>query len=101
MIKLNVVILFGLTFLSFPALAQMKPTTKNECHRRCLSLDFETNPKTIQYKENLRKIQEKKKMETDPEKLKKLNQEEERENENREDFLEKMCTFICRNQPDD
>ncbi len=94
-----------LSSLSFHAAAQLKPTTKQECNRRCNSsdskVDFPANPVTIKHKERLLRIHEARKNETDPEKLKALDKAEEEEMDIRKDDREQMCRSMCRHNPEE
>lgn len=94
-------------FLSFSlllpvfAFAQMTPTTKQVCYRRCTANYADVNPQAMTYKEKLNKIREQRKVETDDKKIKELEVEEQNAVEKLDAFVEKQCTFICRNQPED
>jgi hypothetical protein len=95
------VVLFMLaSVFSFSAAAQQMPSTKRVCTSRCIAGD-PANPRKAKFEEKLRQIREKKKTETDNAKLQELAKEEEQEIENHKDDLEKMCTAICRNNPED
>jgi hypothetical protein len=96
----NVVLFMLASVFSFSAVAQQMPSTKRECTRRCITGD-PANPRKVKFEEKLRQIREKKKAETDDAKLQELAKEEEQEIENHKDDLEKMCTVICRNNPED
>lgn len=92
-----------LSSLSFPTAAQMKPTTKQECNRRCNASDlqFPALPATVKHKERLQRIQEQRANETDPEKLKALDKAEEEEMDIRRDDREQMCRSMCRHNPEE
>lgn len=83
------------------ASAQMKPSTRQVCLKRCVKIDFAENPRTVQFKEKIRKIEEIKNSEKDSNKLSELQKEEEFETEKYSDFVDKLCTNICRNNPEE
>jgi hypothetical protein len=89
--------------LSLHAAAQLKPTTKQECNRRCHASDFAfpALPATVKHKERLLRIQEQRKNETDPEKLKALAKAEEEEMDIRKDDIGQMCRSMCRHNPEE
>jgi hypothetical protein len=85
------------------ATAQLKPTTRQECTRRCNADDeeFTNHPSTPKHKERLRRIQEQRQNETDPEKLKALAKAEEEEMDIRKDEIDQICRWICRHNPEE
>ncbi|MEW6021840.1 MAG: hypothetical protein AB1807_06840 [Pseudomonadota bacterium] len=89
--------------LSIHAAAQLKPTTKQECTRRCSAddVEFPNHPSTPKHKERLRRIQEQRQNETDPEKLKALAKAEEEEMNIRKDEIDQICRWICRHNPEE
>lgn len=95
-------LLLGST-LSLHAAAQLKPTTRQECNRRCNAsdLEFPALPATVKHKERLLRIHEQRKNETDPEKLKALAKAEEEEMDVRKDDIEQMCRSMCRHNPEE
>jgi|SRR5450830_481018 len=98
--KRKIVLFVLASMFAVSASAQLKATTKRECTRRCIDADA-TNPRKVVFEEKLRQIREKIKSETDSAKLQELKKEEEREIENQQDYLEKICTSICRGNPED
>jgi len=89
--------------LSLHAAAQLKPTTKQECSRRCIASnhEFPALPATVKHKERLERLKEQRKNETDPEKLKALAKAEEEEMDIRKDDMEDMCRSMCRHNPEE
>lgn len=98
--KTKFALFFLLNMFAFPATAQWKATTKQECTKRCIISDAESPRKTA-FKEKLRQIHEKKKIEQDDDKLQKLLKEEEQEIENHKDNVQKICSTICKGNPAD
>jgi hypothetical protein len=98
--KKKFALFFLLNMSVFSASAQWKATTKRECTKRCIGSDAE-NPRKTVFEGKLRQIREKKNIEQDAEKLQKLLKEEEQEIENYKDNLEKICTSICKGNPED
>lgn len=86
--------------LSMNAFAQMIPTSRQECNRRCVRHDFPENPKTLRYQEKMAALEEKKKTETDAAKRQEIEKEVAGENEKRADFLDRLCEKICRDNPE-
>lgn len=101
--KKNLFLFLLASTLSVHAAAQLQPTTKQECTRRCNadSAEFPTHPVTIKHKERLRRIQEQRRNETDPEKLKQLAKAEEEEMDIRKDDIDMMCRTMCRHNPEE
>lgn len=99
--KKHVVILMLASLLPLAASAQLIPTTKRVCTKRCVLGTPDGNPKTVQFKEKMKLLQERKAKESDPEKLKEINGEEQEELEKHSGFVENLCHDICRNNPED
>ncbi|MCG2584355.1 hypothetical protein [Massilia sp. TS11] len=91
-----------IALLSFvlPVWADPIPTTKQECTRRCLSVD-PANPKKAKSDERLKNIRDRLSKESDPDKLKLIQKEEQDELEMHKEEHEKMCKFMCRNNPNE
>ncbi|PHV18403.1 hypothetical protein CSQ90_01340 [Janthinobacterium sp. BJB303] len=88
-----------LNMFAFSASAQWKATTKQECTKRCVESDA-GNPRKTAFDEKLRKIRDKKIIEQDDDKLQGLLKEEKQEVENYKDNVEKICTSICKGNPE-
>jgi len=101
--KKNLALFLLASTVSVAAKAQLQPTTKQECNRRCnaSSLDYPAHPSTARHKERLQRIQEQRKNETDPEKRKALAKAEEEEMDVRKDDIEQMCRSMCRHNPEE
>ena len=97
--KKNFALFFLLNMFAFSASAQWKATTKQECSKRCIESDAE-NPRKTVLEEKLKQIHEKKKIEQDDGKLQKLLKEEKQEIENYKGNVEKICTSICKGNPE-
>ena len=87
------------SLFSVSVYADMQPSTRKECTRRCLAMD-PANPQKSVHEEKLRQIREKKAVEKDSVKLEELAKAEEFEIEKHQDDLEKMCTTICKHNPE-
>ncbi len=75
-------------------MAQLQPTTRPECTRRCLERDLD-RPKKAQHEHRLKQIRDRKQAETDPSKRKSWEQAESQELDLYQDDLENMCRTIC------
>ena len=100
MMKKKCVLCIVAGLLSMSAFAQMIPTSRQECNRRCVRHDFPENPKTLRYQEKMTSLEEKKKSETDAAKRQEIEKEMAGENEKRADFLDRLCEKICRDNPE-
>ncbi|QNA90891.1 hypothetical protein G4G28_24600 [Massilia sp. Dwa41.01b] len=96
--KLAFCVLLGL--FSMSAMAQMVPTSRQECTRRCVTADFPDNPRAVRHQEKIKEIQARKKAEADPEKRKGIDREEADEVEKLADYMDKICTHICKDNPE-
>jgi hypothetical protein len=97
--KKQTAFLFLAMTLSFSAWGQIA-TAKPVCTQRCFAMDPATARKSLS-DEKLKMIRESIRSETDGVKLQELKKTEEREIEKHQDDLEKMCTTICKNNPED
>lgn len=93
-------LLAAASVFALPAAAQLKPSPRPVCEQRCNRIDFAENPRVTQYEAKLAQIRHQKKLETDADKLKMLEADEQAEREKREEYVEKMCRHICRNNPE-
>jgi hypothetical protein len=97
----HLVLFIAAATLASSAAAQFdRPTTRQECTRRCTNDKTSTNTVKMRHDGIMKTLGEKKRAETDPDKLKQLVQDEERELERYEDDHEKMCRTICQHNPE-
>lgn len=99
--KTKISFFIGLMFTSLCASAQLIPTTKQECTRRCRVKLTTDGPVNLRHLAKVKEIAEKKKAEKDPEKLKQLAIDEENELERYTEDHEKMCRNICQYNPEE
>jgi uncharacterized protein YdiU (UPF0061 family) len=78
--------------------AQIQASTKQECNRRCVSMNPQ-NPKKVLHEQKLKQIRDKRQTETDSQKIKALLQAESDEIDRYQDTLENTCREICKDNP--
>lgn len=87
--------------LSLNASAQLRPSTKQACTRKCLNDTTAGGPINLRHEAILKEISQKKAAEKDQDKLKQLDMEEEKENERYAEEHGNSCRRVCHFNPDE